>query len=632
MNPPNFRFFLLRFTSVLILFTIFDFCAGPALGVDRAITLGQWIAIPALFIMWLGSVLAWGRLTLQRLGPKEPGAGLALATGSLLFAMIAFLLAAAGLLQPGVRYLLFIFQALGLALVSVRKVRTKVSAALAFLPLGALFALYALDSLPIHSYWDPLHHHLVGARQFWEAGRIYFPPDSIASFQEGGFELLFLWPHFYFAKAEGLGLLPVQIFGQLTHSVLGFGGSLLLAGSLASRWLPHPAWRALALMLFAMPASLHFAIPTAKNDWGIVLWLLAGFSLLCPPAKDERGGKGVKQYALLSLAGFLWGFSFLAKLSSVFAITGLATILLFRRPSARGLASVAIGFALGALPLALRNWIGAGNPVFPLLADFFPGTMMGPSWTEALATYQASPALLTRVKELAEEFPLAPLAFLLPLLSVVRNNGPELRAGSAAVTLGFLCFSLVAGKATELRLLGALLPLAGLLTGVIVFKVVSRIPFRVKSLPWVLLALLALALPYRWGAFARLKSLPHSHELTRAYVSGEAQGWFRDHFEPGMRAALLVETRTYHSQPYPLVRIWDSARLDARLRKATSAEGFLALLRAEGFTHLILSQEKLDLFYPRELVGQVEAYMLAREETFVFQSPFSIVADLRKLK
>ena len=267
-----------------------------------------------------------------------------------------------------------------------------------------------------------------------------------------------------------------------------------------------------------------------------------------------------------------------------------------------------------------------------MLASFFPGTLIGPSWIEALAAYQASPEPLARVKELAAEFPLAPLAFLLPLLSVVRNNGPELRAGGAAVAIGFLFFSLVAGKATELRLLGALLPLAGLLTCVIIFKVTSRIPFRVKPLPWILVALLALALPYRWGTFARLRSLPHSHELTRAYVSGEAQGWFRDHYEPGMRAALLVETRTYHSLPYPLVRIWDSARLDARLRQSTSPEGFLALLKAEGFTHLILSQEKLDLFYPRELVGRVEAYMLAREETFVFQSPFSIVADLRKLK
>jgi hypothetical protein len=239
-----------------------------------------------------------------------------------------------------------------------------------------------------------------------------------------------------------------------------------------------------------------------------------------------------------------------------------------------------------------------------------------------------------RVRELAMEYPLAPLAFLTPALALIRKNSSDLRAASAAFAIGMVLFSLMAGSASELRLSGALLPLSGLLVGLLVAKVVCQLPLRAPLLPWILLLLLSLALPYRWSALSRARTLHKAHELTRSYITGEAQGWFRDNFKPGMRAALLVESRSYHSLPYPIVRPWDSPTLDAILRPSPDAKVFLDRLKREGFTHLIVSQEKLDLFYPKELVSQVEQYVLSKENegALVYQSPFSMVADLQRLK
>lgn len=629
MTAPKFRSFSALFAATFLCLIVLDFGAGSPGRVDEPLTAGLWAALLGHFLIWLLSCAAWGRVALGSLGVRSENAGLGLSVGSLLFALLMCLLGFAGLLLPGLRFFLFILEALGLALSPPRSFwKTPLKKeALAWLPLLVMFGLAALAALPVSAYWDPLHHHLSGARLFWETGRFYFPREAVASYQEGGFELLFLWPHFFFAKPGGLGLLPVQIFSQLTHAVLGFGGSLLLAHALASRWLAHPAWRALAVCLFAAPVSFRLAIPTAKNDWGLTLWLLGGFLLLCEP---KRAGHLFR--TLLATTGFIWGFAFLAKLSSGFAIAGLASVAVYKKLGPKEMLYIAAGFVAGMVPLALRNWLGAGNPLFPLFLPLFPATPIGPTWREALGAYQATPVPLARIRELTAEFPLAPVALLAPIAAWVRKNPPELRALATAFSVGFVLFALAAGKATELRLLGALLPVAGLLAAVITFQLVARIPFKAARLPWLLLALAAALLPYRWQALPQLQTLPHTHLVPRSYVTGEAQGWIRDHYRPGMKAGLLAESRFYHSLPLPVIRIWDSPALDQKLRAATTAEAFVSTLREEGFTHLIVSQEKLDLFYPKELVGMVEAYVLAHEQCLVFQSPYSVVADLSKLK
>jgi hypothetical protein len=343
MRPFSSRHFLAIFFTSFILSLLLDYGAGPPPSVDSPLSLSLWISILLQFVLWLLGMHAWGKIFLGAVGLEKPSGVIALAAGSLLYATILFFLGTAGLLRSEMKISLFFFQAAGLALASKPSFRFGLESTLAAFPLALLFSLYALDSLVMHPYWDPLHHHLVGPRLFWEKGQIFFPEHFAASYQEGGFELLFLWPHFLFAKAGGLGLIPVQIFSQLTHSVLGFGGSLLLAFSLAARWLPNIAWRMLAVSLFAIPASLSFAIPTAKNDWGIVFWILAGFLLLAESPKT----KADKHFFI---AGFFWGFSFLAKLSSGFAIAGLSAIFLFRWPSRNEALSFTAAFVMGMLP------------------------------------------------------------------------------------------------------------------------------------------------------------------------------------------------------------------------------------------------------------------------------------------
>jgi hypothetical protein len=610
----------LRLALYLLVFLALDFLGGKSVAVDIPLSPGLWLAIIGMFVLWLASLRACGLQLGKWAGVPDSPVGIHLALGSLLFAMLAWALASLGWLRPELRFFLYAFQAAALAWIPLAPFRFSARQALPWAPLTLLFALNLLDSFVIHPYWDPLHHHLVGARLFWENGRMYFPETAIAAYQEGGFELLFLWPHFYFAQAGGLGLLAVQIFAQLTHTVLGFGGSLLAAYALAKQWLPSPSWRALAVTLFALPASLQFAIPTAKNDWGIVLWIMAGLWLLGQLANRPAAA-----------AGMLFGFAFLAKVSAGFTLVGLPLMFFLRRGTSRPFLLFIAGCCLGALPLAWRNWSATGDPLFPVLGNQFFEAAYGPAWRDALAQYIRSPLGLARAKELFGEYPLAPLAILTPLLAFSRRELLSLRAAAAAIGLGGLLYSFLAGEATELRLWGASLPLSALLVVVGAQRASERLrrPARVAG---VLLVLLALYLPYRWDALARIPRIPEAHLQARRYISGEAQGWFRDHFQPGWRAALLVESRSYHSIPFPVVRPWDAPQLDSLLQGAGSAPEFIRRLRAAGFTHLILSQEKLDLFYPRALIELVEPFVLAQTSSHVFRSPHSVVADLRRIE
>jgi len=599
--------------------------------VDQPISFALWIALVVQFFLWIYSVDSWGKILAENAGLKSCPMGVRLALGSLFYALLALLLAWMGLLYPPMRYFLFILQSLAIAWAPRERIRLEKETLIALLPLALLLFLNTIDGLVIHPYWDPLHHHLVGARQFWENGRMYFPQDSIASYQEGGFELLFLWPHYYFGKAGGLGLLPVQIFAQLTHVVLGFGGSVLLAYAIVKSWLPKAGWQILAVTMFAISGSLQFAIPTAKNDWGIVLWVLAGFWILSSiPLAAEMGKSPRKIFSQLTLAGLFWGFAFLGKLSSGFAIAGLAVIVFFRPRGLKEIAFLSAGFLLGGLPLALRNFGATGDPFFPLLSNIFPiiDSAMGPTWRQALATYQENPIGIARMRELFTEFPLAPAALLAPLIALRKKEVPSLRAASIAFLIALLLFSFIAGKATELRLVGSVLPLAGLLATVVVFRLSQRMRLPVAPTSWILLSILVVFIPFRWSAISRMPTLPHAHELTRAYISGEAQGWIRDHFKPGMRAGLLADSRIYHSLPLPIVRLWDAPEIDRRLRACRTGPEFVKVLHELGFTHLILSQEKLDLFYPKELVGVIEAYVLPLSDTHVFTSAHSVVADV----
>ncbi|MGE3260931.1 MAG: hypothetical protein AB7K68_04035 [Bacteriovoracia bacterium] len=608
-------FFLALFVGALA-----DTLSGPPQPISATITPNLWAALLFQFVLWIAATRGWGAQIATLLGSDLPEEGKWLGLGAFFYALIAFTLSALGLLRPELRWALILLNALGIALSpSIKIPRLHFILAIAGAPIAVLLALIAIDSLVIHPYWDPLHHHLLGPRIWWEQGKVYFPREQISAYQEGGFEQLFLWPHFFFAGKGGLGLLPVQIFAQLTHFLLGFGGSLILAYSFLRREISTPSGRIFALMLFAIPASLQFGIPTAKNGWGMVLWILTAFSLL-----GERSLKAT------FVAAFLFGFTLLAKISSVYAILPILFLSLcffstLRRP--KPLFLLAAGMLLGMLPLALRNFIGTGDPFFPLFAKWFPHAALGPTWLEAIAAYQTGHvSILTRLFEWSREFLFAPALVALPLLWR-KQESALVRILAFSFPLGFLLFYFTAGEPTELRLIGACLPISGLLAGILLDRLLQRLPYR-ESMPLFLVALSIPFLPFRWDALSRIKKIPHPEEQARAYIGSEAQAWFRSQFVAGQKAALLVDTRLYHSMPYPIVRIWDSPALDAKVREARSAPEFLAILKKEGFSHLILTQEKLDLFYPRALVSEVEGWILANDQHVVFRTPYSLVVEL----
>ncbi len=624
----------LRFVFFLAALGLLVFLAGTPLLVEEGIRANQWVAILGIFFLWAASAASWGRFFLRKIQTAETSFGLALALGFLFFAFVAFALGAAGLLLGSLRWLLLGICALGLALELphlgklprpslARLLRLQ---SLFLLPILLLVLLPGIDALYLHSFWDPLHHHLVGPRLWWESQRIYFPTNYVGAYQEGGFELLFLWPHFFFAAEGGRGLLPVQIFSQLAHFT-AYVAALSLGWQLA--WGKEFRLRCVALALFASPAALLFAIPTAKNDWGIIVWVLAGFVLLLQ----------AKGRSAFLCCGLLWGMAVLGKFTAVFAVggLGLAWVVFSGRADknfVKSMGFLGLGFFLGALPLLTRNFLGTGNPFFPLLAEIFPTaeTALGPTWREAFLRYQEGPGteIPARVKEWAKEVPLTALLVSAPFLLQARQPR-SLRITILGLLVGAVAFFLLSGPATEIRLLGGILPLTGLLVGPVLFLLSGKGPKLRRGVEYVALGILLVALPFRWDALRRMSAIATPEQSAQTYVSAGAQAWFRAQFQPGQKAATLVESRLYHSLPYPIVRLWDAPNLDRKLRATQTMREFFQVLEAEGVTHLILSQERLDLFYPKELVNQVEAYVFQHPKSILFETPMSMVADVKTL-
>ena len=243
--------------------------------------------------------------------------------------------------------------------------------ALAWLMLLGMAILQALA--PPWDY-DGLMYHLQGPRLFLEAGRVLFLPDNWQANGPFTVEMLF-----------GLGLsLGSESFAKLVHTafavLLVFSTFALGRRSLGSA----AGWITIALMagvpLFSFWASLAYA----DMAWALYQTLM----LICLLRWEED-----RQRSSLILAGLFAGLAAGCKylgLSGI-ALGGVWLVWKLRGQAWRDAVKLAALFFAVAVAVAspwyLKNWVMAGNPVFPF---YFGGAGWGEARLRLLTDYLGS--------------------------------------------------------------------------------------------------------------------------------------------------------------------------------------------------------------------------------------------------
>ncbi len=177
---------------------------------------------------------------------------------------------------------------------------------------------------------------------------------------------------FRFPSLWEAGLTPLLGLGSepaaklLQPAVVGLLGLLLWAAVARAK----PGAGALAAALLVAGYGTGRIAVTAKNDVLVALFVLAAFVLV-----REASGRGAR--ARLLLAGLALGFALSTKSTALLGIAavGVAHLAAARRVRVAALAAVTAGLVAGYAPWGARDWLEAGNPVFPFARGVFGAGM-----------------------------------------------------------------------------------------------------------------------------------------------------------------------------------------------------------------------------------------------------------------
>lgn len=272
---------------------------------------------------------------------------------------------------------------------------------------GVLFIVRFLGAIEPQAHGDPILYHLVGPRLWVEAGKLTLIPNLPNAILASYWEYLYIWPQVFFYKGiPGSGLIEAQILSQWTHLFWGTGTVFSLLFYFLSPYAEKRLHLWIALFAALCVGSVQWSANLAKNDWGIMSFVLSG--MLCIVTLKSKKYKFL-QRALSILTGIFWGLAIMGKPNAVFAI-GAAITLFILFGERKYFILIFFGIIIGVMPNLLRNWALTKNPFFPMLNSIFPSPWMSLSWQDHLKSYQPQKGMvkgflfwLERFTQLAQE-------------------------------------------------------------------------------------------------------------------------------------------------------------------------------------------------------------------------------------
>lgn len=391
------------------------------------------IVLAAGCVGYGGLVLSAGGARGHLTGPLEWFA-FSFAAGLGVFGWLLFFPGIAGNYEPVVFWGL---AAIGVGLISlngrhfrpnVRRPEISMAGVGLLLVLAAALAVDLLEGISPPADADSLAYHFALPKQFLETGRIEFVARAVS----GAIPLLV---HMAYGAALGTGgELALTLWTMLTG-----WATCLLFYVIVRRHLPRDWAAAAAIGLLTTPAVLYGAGSGQVEIRG------AAFALAS--ATFIAAGHRASSFKLLALAGLCAGFFLATKYYGLIFVGAGGLVLLCTRDGLRR--SLVFGTAafIAGFQWYLWNWIHTGDPLFPMLTDFFqfPDSAV---WTRDFGRYFAD--LMAR-----GELPLERSLYNWLLYPVLSTFGIAERLEGGRTGFGILVFILlplaIAGFATRER-------------------------------------------------------------------------------------------------------------------------------------------------------------------------------------
>jgi 4-amino-4-deoxy-L-arabinose transferase-like glycosyltransferase len=448
--------------------------------------------------------------------------------------------------------------------------------------------------------YDELEYHLGALADYQRVGHIVFLPHNFYSNLPQLTEMLYLLAT----------TLTSDIAAKLLHWLFGILGALAVFGVARRLWSQSVGLTAAAL--FYCTPFVQDLGQTARIDLATAFFAMLAFGALVIWNEDE-------ERELVWLSALCAGAAVATKWPAIpVVLFPLVGLLAFRRKF-RLLPVFGLLAMVMIVPWLVKNWLLAGNPVYPLFHQWIPS----PHWTEtqaAMFSAKHSPTfgwgsigqffLLLWNYSFVETgaVPLllmtAPLILLIPRPELAAKRTGWLVAGACA---GWFCFTF--------RPWRFLFPAFGIAAAVGAFameklgrEATVRYALRVAVGVVILGSLATLALNDLVDAENPERLPPQMNfvqyalgQFTRdEFVARMGKGvlepivWMNDNLPRGAKVLYVGESRVYYAKhPVLWSTAFDQHPLTAMSNEAKTSEELLAALRARGITHVYVNFSEL---------------------------------------
>jgi hypothetical protein len=458
--------------------------------------------------------------------------------------------------------------------------------------------------------------------------------------------MLYVWPAIFFKVAgvhgssgNSLGLVEMQIFCQWVHFFLGYGLTCFAVFALLRGLAFSTSVASMAAIASGFAEALWWTVSLAKNDFGACLYLISALALFVVARSQRKFSSGI-----FFLVGILLGTSFTAKYTTLFTAipVGFAFFFLARDEERRSsrlswMIAFVLGCVLGASGIILRNWLGTGDPIFPVGPSSRHNLeILGPTYLfkyigDFADSHVSIHTIFFRVLQLLKEHVLIWCWVLLPLSyrDLSRSARFERMVLFICLVLSFSLFTWKSGLRAHIRLWGPGLVLCMAFVVPVAIEALKRIRIPER---WALCVVLVLALADSDLPLHSPKTFLQHWPLADALVSHSGSGakaWLRGHMAPGERATLTGDDGIFYVSAFDVTTIPLNTVLDSRMYGVQTIESGLDILRRNNIRYAIDVRLPNGSSYPG--LGQLIAKNSQKlAPLVVYKDDTSLILDLNQ--
>ena len=594
--------------------------------------LGEIFTVLLVFSFWLYSLWGWGSFFSSKLKLEKYTFLYILLLGSIFYIFFPMFMMIVHAIGDPFRYFFWLIIGGGILLTSPVKFSFR-KIKLEFVVIFILFLFFLSAALIPHSYQDTYSYHLYAPWLWWREGKIFFPksfhpPVLVANY----WELLYLWGFSIFGST-GSALYRVQVFGQLVHLVLGFGGASIAYYAVARLFSFTRFW-AILLSAFALCSPiLLWTAWHAKNDYGGLFYLFMAMLLLFS-SSDQRKG--------IFFSGFAFSLAIAMKYILFIPAFGIFLLWFFKKKVTKKMAPLFWGAALGILPLLVKNYYFTKNLLFPAFSNIFGEKIFGITATEVTAdlfSFGKIPSLYqfsTQFLELLFKEPTMAISIAVALLLPFFRKKEIIFYFSYLVFVGIVMGIFLLGSASNSLTQTRFFVPFFMFSQMIAFYFLQK--FTQKYRQWqkisILLILVVLVLRFNivWSAPLKLAQFVDIKESIKTEIpGGECKVWIIENLNEATGAILSVEEDFLYLMPEG--KFWSAIhhhKADQALYFASTPQKLIQDLRSQGFRHLMQSKipEGIPFFRVSPLLW---SWLHQNKQAVLYQEESCIIVDLEKL-